>query len=358
MNPAGRLIFSPNGASHDSPGQRPGIPVSKPTRALKGRPKPCRNPSPASMCTWFSAPRTANPSSQIPSADRCTPTWPTFSKTSTAIRSSSTRSKTTSTFFSNSPAPSPSVRPWKTSKNPHPNGSSNKPRSFEPSHGNRDTASSPFPNPTSKPCGNTSPIKENTTAKRPFRTNTGSSSNGTGSHSMKNTSGIDLRFGSPRWGSGIFSDSGPRALPFEPRALPWAIVDCPFGARDESMCRGRAGTRAMPFATVGCPFGANDLCPKGANYDSPGQRPGNMVPHHPQALKGRPLFSTNGAIHASLGHRPRTNAPTKPRALKGRPMVARANDIPIWLALTGLHPFVQSTTQGVALGCYEAPLWG
>jgi hypothetical protein len=258
-------FFSPNGADHVSLRQRPGLKCNKPTRALKGRPKPCRNPSPASTCIWFSAPRTANPSSAILSAPRCTPTWPPFSKTSIAIRSSSTRSKTTSTFFSNSPAPCPSVRPLKTSKNPHPNGSRNKPRNFGPSHGNRATASSPFPNPTSKPFGNTSPINGNTTARRPSRTNTGSSSNGIGSHSMKNTSGIDPRFGSPLQGSGVFSQ--PNA-----GALPRAIVECPFGASEVNAA------------------GAVRVCTsaKGASHDSPGHRPGITFPHISQALKGRP----------------------------------------------------------------------
>ena len=76
----------------------------------------------------------------------------------------------------------------------------------------------------------------------------------------------------------------------------------------------------MPFATVRCPFGANDLCPKGANYDSPGQRPGNTPPHISQALKGRPVFSANGATHDSLGHRPRTNVPHISQAPTGRPI--------------------------------------
>ncbi len=393
-------FFSPNGAAHDSPGQRPGnrcIPFTNSpngatnvslgqrprnpdpihTRALKGRSKPCRNPSPAFTCIWFSAPRTANPSSPIPFVVRCMPTWPPFFKTSAAIRSLSIPSKITSTFSSNSLAPCPSVRPWKTSKNPRPNGSRNRDRNFGPSHGNRDTVPSPFPNPTSKSCGNTSPINANTIERRPFKMNTGRFSNGTMLHSMNDTSGINPRFGSPRWGSGIFSKQ-------RPRALPWATVDCPFGARDESNRRGRAGivhsdrrgragivhsdrrgragivhsdrrgragivhsdrrgragivhsnrrgragivhsdrrgragTRALPFATVGCPFGAYDLCPKGANYDSPGQRPGNTAPHIFQALKGRPISSANGATYDSLGQRPGTPAPHISQALTGR----------------------------------------
>jgi hypothetical protein len=51
--------LSPNGASYGSPRQRPG--TSNPTiiQALKGRPKPCRNPSPTSTSISSSAPRIA-----------------------------------------------------------------------------------------------------------------------------------------------------------------------------------------------------------------------------------------------------------------------------------------------------------
>ena len=59
-----------------------------------------------------------------------------------------------------------------------------------------------------------------------------------------------------------FSNAIPRALPFGPRALPWAIV-------------GRA-------------FGAEILRPKGANQASPGQRPELGFKQQMKALKGRP----------------------------------------------------------------------
>ena len=59
-----------------------------------------------------------------------------------------------------------------------------------------------------------------------------------------------------------FFDPIPRALPYGPRALPWAIL-------------GRA-------------FGAQIFRPKGANHASPGQRPGITTTHPTQALKGRP----------------------------------------------------------------------
>jgi hypothetical protein len=46
-------------------------------------------------------------------------------------------------------------------------------------------------------------------------------------------------------------------------------------------------SRALPFATLGCPVGADNLRPNGAIQASPGHRPGSMVIHISQALKGR-----------------------------------------------------------------------
>ncbi len=214
----------------------------------------------------------------------------------------------------------------------------------------------------------------------------------------------------------LFSTIKPRALPFGPRAMPWATLDCPFGAWNPSAKgaaydslgqrprldhprkhpalkgRSKAGTRviatpapnryvapsglglflsdkpralpfgpgAMPWATLDCPFGAEDPSANGAPYSSLGQRPRFRVSKIHEALKGRsngssvcwiapsglesvlilgPRVSpwatldcpfgaedpsTNGAAYDSLGHRPRFRVPKIHEALKGRPFVKRA----------------------------------
>ena len=66
---------SANGAIDASPGQRPGSEFRS-KQALKGRPKPCRSPSPVFMFTLSSAPRTESASSPMSFASRCTATWP------------------------------------------------------------------------------------------------------------------------------------------------------------------------------------------------------------------------------------------------------------------------------------------
>ena len=103
-----------------------------------------------------------------------------------------------------------------------------------------------------------------------------------------------------------------------------------------------------PLRSLGMPtFGAGNLRPKGANYDSPGQRPGSATPEHfpsPESathrmtlkifLKthqsvllcslGMPTFGAGnlrpkGANYDSPGHRPGSATPNISQALKGRP---------------------------------------
>ena len=65
-----------------------------------------------------------------------------------------------------------------------------------------------------------------------------------------------------------------------------------FADAPDAVAKMREGTRALPFATVECPVGAleNDIfSTNGAPYASPGHRPGSLIPHISQALKGRPI---------------------------------------------------------------------
>jgi hypothetical protein len=167
------------------------------------------------------------------------------------------------------------------------------------------------------------PINANTIARRRFRMNTGSSSNGTGSHSMKNTSGIDPRFGSPLQGSGIF----PRS---KPRALPWAIVECPFGALEHDISSAKGAFHCSAGHRPRKRSQHISSSANGASHDSLEHRPRNTARHISQAAMGRPISSTNGAtcipISAngatcdSPGHRPGTRSPHTSQALKGRPI--------------------------------------
>jgi hypothetical protein len=106
----------PKGALHASPGQRPGDKCPTKFKALKGRPNRCRNPSPASTSTSFSARSIVNPSSPIPSAMPCMPTWLQSCKISAVPRSSSTLWRTTPICSSTWPEPFLSAKPSKTLK--------------------------------------------------------------------------------------------------------------------------------------------------------------------------------------------------------------------------------------------------
>jgi len=184
-------LFRPDGASHASPGQRPGNEPRKTSQALKGRPNRCPNPWHASTFTSSSAQKTANPLSPIPSATRCTPTWPPSCKISAALRFLSIPWKTTSTCFSTLPERYLSARSSKTLKNPRPNGSRPKDWNSPHLHGSRDTVHSPYPNPMWKPSANTSPTNANTIARKPSKKNTGHSSIATMYHSMNGMFGIE-----------------------------------------------------------------------------------------------------------------------------------------------------------------------
>lgn len=122
-------------------------------------------------------------------------------------------------------------------RNPLPNGSRRKARNSPHLHGNQDTVHLPFQNPMLKPSANTSLTNANTTTRKPFKRNTGHSSNAITLCSMNDTCGIDRRCLALRYLSA-------GALPL------WS--------------------------------------PKGASHASPGQRPGNETHIIPQALKGRP----------------------------------------------------------------------
>jgi|GEM_PF-1373961 len=51
-------------------------------------------------------------------------------------------------------------------------------------------------------------------------------------------------------GLGSFWNRKPRALPFGPRALPWAVVSCPVGAEEKSHTAKRAVLEKMVNANM------------------------------------------------------------------------------------------------------------
>lgn len=241
-------VFSTNGAHHDSPGQRPGENTHPTSKALKGRPNLCPSPWPACTHTLFSAPKTAIPASPMPCVTHCMPTWLPFCKTFTARPFSSTRWKITSISFSTWLGQLASVKSWRTSKNPPPNGSKLKEGNSPHSLGSLVTEPSPFPNRMWKLSANTLPTNANTTAQKHFKKNTGHFLFGTISHSMNDMFGIDstlghcckstkgAALGQPKAMSELFSTNGaelrlPKATPEffntngatirQPRATRW-----------------------------------------------------------------------------------------------------------------------------------------
>jgi hypothetical protein len=189
-----------------------------------------------------------------------------------ALPCSSTRWKIMPTFSSIFPAPCPSVRPSRTSKRPRPNGSRPKDRSSRVSPGNPVTGRSPYPNPTSKPCANTSPTNGNITARNRFRRNTGSFLNDTASRSTSDMCGIEWR--------GAVSANVRGGL-------------CPASQANWTAPSGLCSfvdaiPRALPWAGMGRRVAAPEISANGAPHSSLGQRPRKTVTHLPQALKGRP----------------------------------------------------------------------
>jgi hypothetical protein len=179
---------APTGRFNTSPRQRLGFRNS--IQALKGRSKPCRNPSPACTFTSSSARKTASPFFARAFAIPCTLTWRRCSRILIALPSSSIQSKTTSTSSLSWGGPSPSVVPWRKLKRRHQNGSRPKPRNSHGSHGRPGMEHSPYRNRTSARCVNTSRASGSTIARNPSRRNTGRSWNGITSSLRKDTFGI------------------------------------------------------------------------------------------------------------------------------------------------------------------------
>ena len=228
-----KLSQVPTGRLYASPGQRPGLCIEYQT-ALKGRSKPCPNPSHASTSTSFSAPRTASESFPTGFAIRSMLTWPPCCKTLAAIPCSSTLSKTTFTSSLNWPAPSPLVQPWRMSKKRLPNGSRRKAVSSPDSRGRQVMERLRSPNPTYPPSVNTSQTSGNIIAKNRFRRNTGHFWNGIRSPSMSGMSGIDTTVWVALSGLDLFSMAHPGRCP----GLAWI---CPFGAQEGSASKAPTG---------------------------------------------------------------------------------------------------------------------
>ena len=292
-------FLRPEGAIHASPGHRPGTQSHEKNQALKGRPNRCPNPSPAFTFTSFSARRTANAPSPMPSVRHCTLTWPQSCKISAAPRFLSIPSKTMPTCSSISPARSPSAKSLKTSKNPPPNGSKPGGRSSPDLPGRLDTVRLPFQNPTWNPSAPTSPTNANTTAGRRFKRNTAHFLSGTMSHSMSDTSGIE-RIGPGLQPSMFFHAGFPGRCP----GLAWAGA-LPRGGTLRGL---RAG--ALPIRSA-----------NGAAHRQPGAPPrktnptpnANGVAHRQPGAPPRetgPIMNANGAAHRQPGASPRETGPT------------------------------------------------
>ena len=326
--------LSPNGASHASPGQRPGWPSTHQPKALKGRSKPCRNHWPVFIFTSSSARRIANPSSPIPSATHCTPTWPPCCKISVALRFLSIPWKTTPTCFSTWPERFLSAKSSKMLKNPLPNGSRPKDRNSPHLHGNQDTVHLPFRNPMLKPSANTSPTNASTTTGKPFKRNIGHSCNAITLCSMNDTCGIDRRdiahLGVAHQGVALqgVAHQGVALQVVAHQGVALQVVALQ-GVAHQGVALRYLDAGALPLQS-----------PNGASYASPGHRPGyarrplnlglkarpNGRTVRPQGVALRyldagalPLQSPNGASYASPGQRPGYARRSLNLGLKARP---------------------------------------
>jgi len=319
---------APKARPNPSPGQRPGKQTPDNIQALKGRHNICHNPLRACISTSFSAPRTESGFCAIPFAHPSTHTWPRFFKTWAARHNSSIPWKTTPIFFLICRAPWPSVRWLKTSKNRHQSGSKRRDRNTPVLRGKEDTGPLPLANPTCRPFANTSPTSANIIVSKRFRKNTGRFWNAIESPLTNVTFGIRT----PLQGFEMLFVRQPRALAL-PRALPWAVLGCPFGA-DGPAPKMRFGQN--PGQTGGHP--SFHLTPRTRCNPSPEQtvRPVSPYeaptagPSHSPSTGRHPAFHTapKARPNPSPGQRPGKSAHNTERALKGRPNSA-ANTIPI-----------------------------
>lgn len=159
-------------------------------RALKGRPNPCHNLSPASKSIWFLAPSTANPGSPMTCVPRCMHIWPPSCRTWTAQPCSSTPSRTTFTSCSNWPVPGPSARWLNQSRSVHRNGSRPRAATMRVFPGRPDMGRSRSANRRSPSFEPTSPDRKNITCEARFRMNTVAFWNDIGWDSTSAMSGI------------------------------------------------------------------------------------------------------------------------------------------------------------------------